>query len=124
MYFEDQLLSSGFAHVFSAILGLCAVDHQLSGFAFVLSVHCFAGSDQFTILVPFYLSFAVSDFTAETHSLGDRTSQLSLNRLLVGERCLDLGLCAENKSTFMWALCRAFHVHKALVRWSHLPNGV
>lgn len=97
MDFEEQLVSSSFAHVLSTILGLCAVDHQLPGFTFGLSVHCFAGGEQFAILVPFHLSFGVHDLAAQTHSLGHRTSQLSLNRLLVGKRCFDLGLCTENK---------------------------
>lgn len=97
MYFEEQLVSSGFAHILSTILGLHAVDHKLPGFTFGLGAHCLAGADQFAILVPFHLSFGVIDLTAQTRPLGHNTPQLSLNRLLVGECCLDLGLCAEEK---------------------------
>lgn len=64
MYFEEQLVSSCFAHILSTILVLYTVDHQLPIFTFGLHVHSFAGVEQFAILVPFYLSFGVIDLAA------------------------------------------------------------
>ncbi len=87
--FKDKLLISSFTGIFSSILLLHIIQHQLTALALWLHVDSLTGAQLLAILEPFHLSLEVRNFTAQSGFLGGWNHYFFLIRVLVGEGSLN-----------------------------------
>ncbi len=94
--FKGKLLISRFTGIFSSILLLHIIQHQLAALTLWLHVDSLTGAQLLAILEPFHLSLDVRHFTAQCGFLGSSYFDFLLIRVLVGEGSLNVWCRNQN----------------------------